>query len=64
MLDQHFRKQRAGMVRDLATRADPFIKRRLLDLAALYEDPERRPTPVTPVDLQLESSNNQVSEQQ
>ena len=39
MLDEHFRKQRASMVRDLAARADPYIKRRLLDLAERYEGP-------------------------
>jgi hypothetical protein len=62
MLDERFRKQRAGMVRDLAGRADPYIKRRLLDLAARYEGPERRPTPVTPVDLQIKISDNQATE--
>ena len=62
MLEEYFRKQRASMVRDLAARADPYIKRRLLDLAARHEGPERRPTPVTPVDLQIKSPNNQVAE--
>ena len=37
MLDEKFKKQRAKAVRDLAEKADPFIKRRLLDLAARYE---------------------------
>jgi hypothetical protein len=63
MLDEHFRTQRAGMVRDLAGRADPFIRRRLLDLAARYEGPERRPTPVTPVDLDIIGTRSQSSEQ-
>jgi hypothetical protein len=63
MLDENFRTQRANMVRDLATRADPYIRRRLLDLAARYEGAERRPTPVTPVDLQIAGSRTQVSEQ-
>ena len=62
MLDEHFRKQRAGMVRDLAARADPHIKRRLLDLAARYEGPERRPIPLTPVDLQLDRRTESASE--
>ena len=62
MLDEHFRKQRAGMVRDLATRADPYIKPRLLDLSARYEGPERRPTPVASVDLQIKISDNQATE--
>jgi hypothetical protein len=38
MLDEEFRKQRASLVRDLASRADPFIKKRLLALASRYED--------------------------
>jgi hypothetical protein len=44
MLDEEFRKQRASLVRDLASRADPFIKKRLLALASRYEDtkPGRR----------------------
>ena len=62
MLDEHFRKHRAGMVRDLASRADPYIRRRLLDLAARYQGPERRPIPLTPVDLQITSPNNPVTE--
>jgi hypothetical protein len=57
MLDEEFKKQRAGIVRDLAEKAnDPFIKARLLDLAARYEDGGPKiPTPLTPVDLQFES---------
>ena len=62
MLDEHFRKQRASMVRDLAARADPYIKRRLLDLVARYEGPERRPTPLTPVDLQINSTGSHGTE--
>ena len=57
MLDEQFRIQRARMVRDLAEKAtDPFIKRRLLDLAARYEGNGliARVT-LTPVDLQFES---------
>ena len=57
MLDQEFKKQRARTVRDLAEKAtDPFIKRRLLDLASRYEDdgPQTRTT-LTPVDLQFAS---------
>ncbi len=40
MLDEQFRKQRARLVRDLAEKADPFIKRRLIDLAARYDRPQ------------------------
>jgi hypothetical protein len=49
MLDNEFKKQRAQLARDLAAVAsDQFIKKRLLDLAARYED---NGTPATPVDL-------------
>src|SRR3982074_1725986 len=49
MLDNEFRKQRAQLARELAAIAsDRFIKKRLLDLAARYEDNR---TPATPVDL-------------
>jgi hypothetical protein len=39
MLDDNFNKQRARLVRNLATKADPFIKQRLFDLAKRYEMP-------------------------
>ncbi|MGY3134554.1 hypothetical protein ACVWZM_005236 [Bradyrhizobium sp. USDA 4501] len=48
MLDDEFNKQRANLVRDLASRADPFIKRRLLDLALRYE---RGPAKTKPLPL-------------
>jgi hypothetical protein len=51
MLDKEFKKLRAQTARDLAAISiDPFIKQRLLDLAARYED-DRPPATVTPVDL-------------
>jgi hypothetical protein len=57
MLDQEFKKQRAQTVRELAEKAsDPFIKGRLLDLVARYEDDgPKTPRPLTPVDLQFAS---------
>jgi hypothetical protein len=57
MLDQEFKRQRASMVRDLADKAvDPFIKRRLQDLAARYEDDGLKPpTTLTPIDLKFAS---------
>jgi hypothetical protein len=57
MLDEEFRKLRARTVRDLADKAaDPFIKGRLLDLAARYEDDGiRPPTTLMPNDLQFAS---------
>ena len=37
MLDQQFRDGRAKLVRELADKADPWIKSRLLKLAGRYE---------------------------
>jgi len=57
MLDSEFKKQRAQTARELAAIAtDRFTKRRLLDLAARYEDddsPAR--SPLTPIDLKFKS---------
>jgi hypothetical protein len=55
MLDQEFRKQRARTVRELADKAaDPFIKRRLQDLVARYEDDDLKPpTTRMPIELSL-----------
>jgi hypothetical protein len=36
-MDSEFIRQRAAHCRSLAEKADPFIKRRLLDLATKYE---------------------------
>ena len=52
MLTDDFKKQHAKTVRDLAERADPFIKQRLLDLAARYET-EPPVLHSTPIDLQF-----------
>jgi hypothetical protein len=51
MLDDEFNKQRASLVRDLASRADPFIKRRLLDLATRYEKRPVRTKPLPPISI-------------
>jgi hypothetical protein len=37
-MDNSFMKEQAERCRRLAENADPFIKRRLLDLAAKYDD--------------------------
>jgi hypothetical protein len=57
MLDHEFKKQHALTVRALANKAiDPFIKKRLQDLAERYEgDRLRPPTPLTPLDLKFAS---------
>jgi hypothetical protein len=51
-MNDEFRKQRAKTVRAMAEKADPFTKRRLLDLASRYEQTPRRvtPLPTVPVD--------------
>jgi hypothetical protein len=55
MLDKEFKKERAQTARDLAAISnDPFTKKRLLDLAARYED-NRQPTTVTPADPGIRS---------
>lgn len=36
-MDQEFCRQQAQRVRDLAERADPFTRKRLLDLADRYD---------------------------
>ena len=46
MLDDKFNKERAELIRKLATMADPFIKRRLDGLVSRYEQvqtPKRLP---------------------
>jgi len=45
MLDDEFNRQRANLVRDLATRADPFTRRRLLELALRYEKGSAKTSP-------------------
>jgi hypothetical protein len=51
-MNEEFRKQRARTVRALADKADPFTKRRLLDLASRYEQPSRpvKPIPTVTID--------------
>lgn len=54
MLDQQFQSERAQLVRELADKADPWIRNRLLRLAGRYESEERRPARLnTPANLQL-----------
>ena len=56
MLDSEFKKQRAQLARELAAIAsDGFTKKRLLELAARYEDSTAR-TPLTPVDPEVKSA--------
>ena len=54
MLDKQFRSDRAKLVRDLADKAVPEIRSRLLKLAGRYEGEERRSVPLnTPANLQV-----------
>jgi hypothetical protein len=43
-MDDNFREKRAALARELATKADPFTKKRLLELADRYDQPTRRVT--------------------
>jgi hypothetical protein len=44
VLDKEFFKGHALRIRKLAEGADPFIKKRLLQLARTYEQPTREPS--------------------
>ena len=57
MLDSEFKKRRAQTARELAAIAiEHFTKKRLLDLAARYEDDDfSARTSLTPVDLDFKS---------
>jgi len=56
MLDSEYKKQRAQTARELAAIAtDRFTKRRLLDLAARYDDDSPARSPLTPIDLKFKS---------
>jgi hypothetical protein len=52
-MNNDYLKEQASRVRALAERADPFTKRRLLDLAERYDGRKsaRQPTPLPSVDL-------------
>jgi hypothetical protein len=45
-MNEQFFHDRAKAVRDLAEKADPHTRRRLLDLASRYEKKPRPPTPI------------------
>ena len=61
-MDDEFYKTRARHIRELADKADPFIRKRLLDLAGNYEalvNRSHRLTAVVPTDqpaISLDSS--------
>ncbi|HZP64135.1 MAG TPA: hypothetical protein VFB28_12035 [Terriglobales bacterium] len=43
-MNEEFRQRRARTVREIADKADPFTKKRLIDLAERYEEKPRPPT--------------------
>jgi hypothetical protein len=45
-MNEQFFKDRAKTVREIADRADPLTKKRLLELANRYEGKPRPPTPL------------------
>jgi hypothetical protein len=52
-MDDHFFRERARQVREIATKADPFTKKRLLELANRYErNTTRRVTPLPTIAVQ------------
>jgi hypothetical protein len=55
-MDEAFMKERALHIRNLADKADQFIKRRLLDLAASYESRLGRPSQAS---IRLPPANRQ-----
>jgi hypothetical protein len=61
-MNDDFYKQRAREVRDIAAKADPFIKQRLLDLADRYDRHLRKtsvmPLPPAPAAIQNPSGEH------
>ena len=63
MLDDEFNTKRAALVRDLADRADPFTKRRLLALISRYEQAPPRKTPLPAINgKELPGEKNKVGD--
>jgi hypothetical protein len=56
-MNEQFFHDRAKTVRDLAEKADPHTRRRLLDLASRYE---KKPQPPTPIPAEPKSLANAV----
>jgi hypothetical protein len=52
-MNEDYFKEQAARVRHIASNADPFTKRRLLDLAEKYDERKsvRRPTPLPSVQI-------------
>jgi hypothetical protein len=52
-MNEDFRKQHAQTVRAMAEKADPFTKKRLLDLADRYDRQPRAPLPIRSISAEL-----------
>jgi hypothetical protein len=52
-MTEEFRKERAMTVRALAEKADPFTKKRLLELAAKYARAQRPLTQIPSISAEL-----------
>jgi hypothetical protein len=52
-VDEEFRKERAMAVRDMAEKADPFTRKRLLELAARYARAQRPPAQIPSISAEL-----------
>ena len=60
-MNDGFFKDRARQVREIATKADPFTRKRLLDLASRYEQNTIKrvtPLPTVPIDDQADGGNS------
>jgi hypothetical protein len=53
-MDDKFYRNRARVLRELATEADPFIKKRLLRLANNYDDMATTKTEPNPAEMKPE----------
>ncbi|TYL72531.1 hypothetical protein FXB38_38310 [Bradyrhizobium cytisi] len=56
-VDEQFLRDRARIIRDLADKADPFIRKRLLDLAERYDRRISRPSQAMKTVLSKLSAN-------
>ena len=52
-MNEEFRIERAMTVRAMAEKADPFTKKRLLELAAKYDRAQRPPTQIPSISAEL-----------
>ena len=60
-MDDSFFNERARQVREIATKADPFTKKRLLELASRYERNTMKratPLPIVPITTEEIVLNN------